>query len=101
MASWRDNGGEPDIALSLPRWLEELGFKIRSARPIVDIVQPGDLSWRWLATFLEVGRSRLVEMGSLSSSRAESVWQAFAEFEGTAGARMMTPGVLEIVAERR
>jgi SAM-dependent methyltransferase len=101
MASWRDNGGEPDIALSLPRWLEELGFKIRSARPIVDIVQPGDLSWRWLATFLEVGRSRLVEMGSLSSSRAESIWQAFAEFEGAAGARMMTPGVLEIVAERR
>jgi SAM-dependent methyltransferase len=101
MASWRDNGGEPDIALSLPRWLEELGFEIRSARPIIDIVQPGHLSWRWLATFLEVGRSRLVEMGYLSPSSAESIGQAFNNLQATPGARMITPGVLEIVAERR
>jgi SAM-dependent methyltransferase len=116
MVSWRDNGGEPDIALSLPRWLEELGFVVRSARPIIDIVQADQLSWSWLAAFLEVGRGRLVEMGYMSSSRAESIWQAFVEFEGGPGARtvtpdmvmprivtprMITPGVLEIVAERR
>jgi SAM-dependent methyltransferase len=121
IASWRDNGGEPDIALSLPRWLEELGFEIRSARHIIDIVQPDQLSWSWLATFLEVGRRRLVEMGYLSKSRAESIWQTFVEFQGTQGAgmitphlitprmitprtitpRMITPGVLEIVAGRR
>lgn len=126
IASWRDNGGEPDIALSLPRWLEELGFEIRSAHPIIDIVEPGQLSWNWLATFLEVGRSRLVEMGYLSLGRAESIWQTFVEFQGAQGAgmitphlitphlitprmitprtitpRMITPGVLEIVAERR
>jgi hypothetical protein len=45
MASWRDNGGEPDIALRLPDWLEDLDFGIRSACPIIDIVQPGHLSW--------------------------------------------------------
>ncbi len=106
IASWRDNGGEPDIALSLPRCLEELGFEIRSTRPIIDIVEPSQLSWSWLATFLEVGRSRLVEMGYLSQDRAESIWQTFVEFQGTPGAdmitpRMITPGVLEIVAGRR
>jgi len=77
MASWRDNGGEPDIALSLPRWLEELGFELRSARPIVDVVEPDHLSWRWLATFVEVGRSRLVDLGYLSPSRAQSIRHAF------------------------
>jgi len=101
MASWRDNGGEPDIALSLPHWLEELGFEIRRALPIVDIVQPDQLSWTWLATFVEVGRSRLVEMGYLSPSRAEAIWQTFIKFQATPGVRMITPGVLEIVAERR
>jgi hypothetical protein len=40
MASWRVSGGEPNIALSLPRWLEELGFELQWVRPIVDIVQP-------------------------------------------------------------
>lgn len=101
MASWRNNGGEPDIALWLPRWLEELGFRIRSARPIVDVVQPDHLSWTWLATFVEVGRSRLVDLGYLSPSRAESIWQAFIQLQATPGARMFTPGVLEIVAARR
>ena len=101
MASWRDNGGEPDIALSLPHWLEELGYEVRSARPIVDVVQPDHLSWSWLATFVEVGRRRLVDLGYLSPSRSESIWQAFVAFQVTPGARMITPGVLEIVAGRR
>jgi SAM-dependent methyltransferase len=101
MASWRDNGGEPDIALSLPHWLEELGFEVRTARPIVDVVQPDQLSWTWLATFVEVGRQRLVDLGYLSAGRSESIWQAVTRLHATPGARMITPGVLEIVAARR
>ncbi len=101
MASWRDNGGEPDIALWLPRWLEELGFEVRGAHPIIDVVEPGHLSWSWLAAFVEVGRSRLVDLGHLSPSRSESIWQAFVTFQSTPGARMITPGVLEISARRR
>lgn len=101
MASWRDNGGEPDIALQLPRWLEELGFEVHSARPIIGVVQPEQLSWRWLATFVKGGRRRLVDLGYLSPSRAESIWQAFTNLQATPGARMITPGVLEIVAARR
>lgn len=101
MASWRDNGGEPNIALVLPRWIEELGFESPSTRPIVDVVKPGELSWTWLATFVDVGRRRLVDLGYMSSVRAESIWQAFLAFQNTPGARMITPGVLEVVAKRR
>jgi SAM-dependent methyltransferase len=100
MASWRAQGGEPDIALSLPGWLEELRFELRTARPIIDVVQPDHLSWSWLATFVEVGRSRLVELGYLSPSRSESIWQAFIALQATPRARMISPGVLEIVAAR-
>lgn len=101
MTSWRDNGGEPDIALSLPKWLEELGFEVRSAGPIVNMVQPEDLSWNWMASFVEVGRKRLVDLGYLSAVRSDAIWQAFTALQATAGARMITPGVLEIVAARR
>jgi len=101
MASWRDNAGEPDIALWLPLWLEELGFELRGARPIIDVVERNHLSWTWLATFVEVGRRRLVDLGYLPPSRAESIWQAFTTLQATPGARMITPGVLEIVAARR
>jgi hypothetical protein len=100
MASWRDNGGEADIALWLPGWIEELGFEIRSARPIIDVVQTEHLSWSWLATFVKVGRRRLVDLGYLSPSRSEAIWRAFTNLQATPGARMISPAVLEIVAAR-
>jgi hypothetical protein len=87
--------------LSLCSWLEELGFEVRTAHPIIDVVQPDHLSWTWLATFVEVGRGRLVDLGYMSPSRAQHIWQAFIELQATPGARMITPGVLEIVAARR
>jgi SAM-dependent methyltransferase len=101
MASWRAAGGEPDIALSLPGWLEDLEFDLRSVRPIIDIVQPNHMKWGWMRSFIEVGRPRLVDLGYLSASRSESIWQAFQAIEAKPGTRMITPAVLEIVAARR
>lgn len=101
MASWRDQGGEPDIAPSLPRLLEEVGFEPRALKPIIDVVQPADLKWTWLRTFVEIGRQRLVDLGYMSESRSQAIWQAFQEIEGTSGTSMITPAVLEIIAVRR
>jgi SAM-dependent methyltransferase len=98
MASWRDNGGEPNIGLILPRWLQEVGLQLREMHPIVDIVKPGHLSWTWLRAFVEVGRSRLVELGYLNAVRSEAIWNAFVALEATPHTWMITPGVLEIVA---
>jgi SAM-dependent methyltransferase len=101
MASWRDQGGEPDVGLAVPGWLEELGFEIRCVRPIVEIVEINHLSWEWLRTFIEVGRKRLLDLGYLSVERAESIWQVFTRLEATPGRRMITPAVLEVVAVRK
>jgi SAM-dependent methyltransferase len=100
MASWRDNGGEPNVALMVPHWLEELGFELLSVRPILDIVQAEHMSWAWLRTFIEIGRRRLVELGYLTPDRAESIWQVFTDLEAAPGTWMMTPGVLEVIAIR-
>jgi SAM-dependent methyltransferase len=100
MASWSDSGGEPNVALTLPSWLEAAGFELRSVRPIVDIVQKDDMRWAWLRTFIDVGRRRLIDLGYLSESRAEAIWQAFTDLEGRNGTWMITPGVLEIIAAR-
>lgn len=97
MASWRGTGGEPDVGLSLPRWLEELGFELRSVRAIIDAVRPGEIKWEWLKSFINVGRERLVDLGYLGSGHSSKVWEAFTRLEKN-GARMITPGVLEIVA---
>lgn len=98
--SWRANGGEPDIALNLMAWLEEAGFEILSLTPIVDVLTPDDALWEWPKVFLETGAARLVELGHLSNERADAIVSAFHAAERAPHTRMITPGVLEIVARR-
>ena len=100
MESWRGDGGEPDIALDLPRFLEEEGFTIRELRPIIDVIEPGNYVWEWPRTFFHVGLDRLVQLGRIDPARAASTRDQFARAEGTAGPRMITPAVLEIIATR-
>ena len=47
-----------------------------------------------------MGRRRLIDLGYLSADRAESIWQAFTAIEAMPGARMVTPGVLAVIAVR-
>jgi SAM-dependent methyltransferase len=100
MRSWRNTGGEPDIALSLPTLLGDLGLELHQVRPIVTAVQPGDAKWTWLRTFVDVHRLCLVELGYLTAHESTEIWRAFTRLESHPGARMITPGVLEIIARR-
>lgn len=98
--SWRASGGEPDIALDLLRWMEELGFRIESTRPIVDVVAPDSYVWQWPSSFVRSGLRRFEDLGDISTSRAAAIADAFAEAERSPHTRMITPAVLEIVATR-
>jgi SAM-dependent methyltransferase len=101
MASWRKDGGEPDIGLDLPTWLGELGFDILEQRPIVEIASPSSFLWQWPKTFLAVNVPHQVARGTLTREQAEALTAAFARIESTPGAVVVTPGVLEILAIRR
>lgn len=97
-ALWRDSGGEPDVALSVPGWLREAGFTVQVHRPIIDIVTRTDPVWEWPASFVEVGLQRLVELGRVPEARAHEISAAFNACEAQEGTLMITPGVMEIVA---
>lgn len=101
MHGWRADGGEPDIALYLPRWLGELGFDIRSLQPIVEVVPPGSYVWHWPKSFLEIGLKRFVDLGHISADRAEAITRAVAAAETTPHTYMITPAVLEIIAVKK
>ncbi len=100
MKSWRSQGGEPDIALSIPRWLSELGFEIRSLQPIVEVVPPSNFVWHWPRSFIEVGLRRLVDLGFLTQLRATEILAAVSEAENQPHTLMITPALLEIIAVR-
>lgn len=101
MQCWRADGGEPDIALHLPRWLGELGFEIRSLQPIIEIVPPTNYVWHWLTSFLHIGLKRFVDLGHFTAERAAAITRAVSDAEATPHTYMITPAVLEMIAVRK
>lgn len=100
IATWRESGGEPDGAVPLATLLPANGFTIRSARPHLFCVRPTDYMWQWPATFIETYLPRLIEMGRINEEFADQVRDELAKAEKNQNAIMITPLVLEIIAEK-
>ncbi|MGZ8829655.1 MAG: class I SAM-dependent methyltransferase [Thermoanaerobaculia bacterium] len=100
MKSWRATGGEPDIARDLPAWLEDLDLRITSLNPIIDVITPDNFVWQWPKSFVDVGLRRLVDIGEMAAQRADEIRNEFVACESAPHARMITPGVLEIIARK-
>jgi hypothetical protein len=78
----------------------ETGFRVRRATPRIFCVRPGDPIWQWPASFIGVNLDHLLGLGLVDEGWAASVRRELAEREADAGSLMLTPMVLEIVAER-
>jgi hypothetical protein len=81
--------------------LQERGFSIRDAIPRVFCVRPGDLMWQWPATFIDIHLRHQLELGRIEPSWAEAVRAEFSAAGQQAATLLITPMVLEIVAEKR
>lgn len=100
MESWRAAGGEPDIALTLPTLLTETGFRLRFVSPRIFCAQPTDFVWQWPASFINVNLSRLLELGLVDQNWVTSVRREFDTVKNNRNSLMLTPLLLEIIAER-
>lgn len=98
--SWRAAGGEADIALRLLPLLSAGGFSLRSITPRIFCLGPTDEMWQWPGTFIPIGVARLQEIGLLDRQFAEELTAEFTRANLNPDARMITPLVLEIVAEK-
>ena len=100
MASWRATGGEPDVA---PRVIEALttrGFRVTGVRPLVFAARPGEPMWRWPAAFMASHAGHMAQQGVVSAEWAQQVAQELAAAESDPASLMVTPMVLEVIAER-
>ena len=101
IANWRRSGGEPNIGLEVPRWLEELGFDIESVRPLVYVITPRDYMWQWPTSFMHVGLKRLVDLGAIDAAHAPALEREMTDITNSTDMRMITPGLLEVIARKR
>lgn len=100
VANWRAAGGEPDIGRELPAWLTQMGMKLESFRPYVDVVSKDDNVWRWPVGFFDIHIDRLLELNRISPQLAKDMRDEFARVSQQPGTLMVTPLVLEIVARK-
>jgi SAM-dependent methyltransferase len=98
MQSWRDAGGEPDVGLNLPSWLNAQGLEVEEVRPLTHIVCRSDYMWQWPAAFMATNAKRLHELGYASAEEAERF--ATALDRSDAQSWMITPLVVEVIARR-
>jgi SAM-dependent methyltransferase len=98
--SWRATGAEPDIALNLPSFLLENGFQLKKATPRLFCIGPSDPMWQWLTTFIDSGLTSLQGLGLADEYFARKLKLQLVEREGQAGSLMISPLLLEIVAEK-
>lgn len=101
MASWRDSGGEPDAAATLPKLLARNGLKVIEAIPRVFCVRPGEELWQWPSSFIRINLDRLSELGRADTEWVSAVRQEFQAAEDDPNSLMITPMVLELIAERQ
>ncbi|MFL6595010.1 MAG: hypothetical protein ACJ8HQ_06160, partial [Chthoniobacterales bacterium] len=99
--SWRASGGDPDVALQLPPLLVDSGFTIKSTKPLIFSLRPTDEAWQWPATFIRSGRARLEELGFADREFATRLEREYAGIESNPNAIVLTPLVLEIIAEKK
>jgi SAM-dependent methyltransferase len=100
IATWREAGGEPDTGLQLPLWLKKNGFAVHSVVPRIFCLQPDDYMWQWPSAFIQVHLLRLQELGRIDAAFADRVRADLATAEKEKVSFMLTPLVLEIVAEK-
>ena len=100
MVSWRDAGGEPNIVAQLLPLMPEEGLAVISLKPLIFAAKPADFVWQWPASFAMSNSERLVEMGLMKRADADRLQNDFRESANNPSAVMMTPLVLEIIAEK-
>ncbi len=98
--NWRSSGGEPDIGRVLPAWLTDMGLKLESFRPYVDIVSKDDTIWRWPIGFFDIHIDRLLELNRITPQLAKDMRDEFARVSQNPGTLMVTPLVIEIIARK-
>jgi SAM-dependent methyltransferase len=100
VATWKESGGEPDAGRELPALLEQNHFALRSVKPLLFCIRPRDFMWQWPRSFIDVYLPRLQEMGRIDEKFAAQVRDDFIRAEKNPETVMVTPLVLEILAEK-
>jgi len=100
VANWHAEGGEPDSADAVLRELDAHGFDIHETTSLGYVIDPTQVMWQWPTSFIGVTLDRWADQGRAVDPAVHRLREELAALEQLPYARMVTPTVLQIVAQK-
>lgn len=100
LEDWRASGGEPDTGRSLTGWCEDAGLRVREVRALGEIVRPNEVMWRWPTGFARSHAEHLQSRGRLTADDVAALNAEIAAAEADPRSMIVTPYLMEVIAER-
>lgn len=101
VASWRADGGDPNVGTRIPRMMHDAGLEVVSITPLARVARPGDALWQWPRTFFDNFLPQLVTKGHLAEDERLAFDAVWAAREADPGAWLATPPMVEVVGVKR
>jgi ubiquinone/menaquinone biosynthesis C-methylase UbiE len=101
VASWRADGGDPNVGARVPRMMEDAGLEVVSITPIARVARPTDALWHWPRTFFDNFLPHLVRTGYLAEDERQAFDAVWAARAADPGAYLATPPQVEVVGVKR
>ena len=98
--SWRDAGGETNVALQLMEIIPQMGFEIIDTKSLSFSVSPADYMWQWPYSFIKVNIERMLELGYLTKEERDVVAKDLEDLNKDENAVFITPTILEIICRK-
>lgn len=95
--SFRQAGGDADIARRVPGLMREAGLEVRLLRPVSRIAWPGSATWHWPQTFFHSYADQLVELGLLRAEEAQAFREEWNRLASDRSAYLLTATMAAIV----
>jgi SAM-dependent methyltransferase len=99
--SWRDAGGDPDVAAKLPALLVDSGFDVEHIAVHQRVARGADPMFAWPNTWWRTWAPKLVATGYLSAADCEGLLATLTDVESNPRRFVLPPPVTEIIARKR
>ena len=99
-ASFRHDGGDPDVNRKLPGLLHQRGWQIEHLKPIPVLGDAASMAGQWMERFVLVFGQQLQHLGYWTADDALEAQEEIARAHADPGCYWVGPTVLEVLARR-
>ena len=98
--AWRGQGGDTEVSLRLPMWLQRHGLTPVEILPLHRVARPGSQLWTWPTIFIDTYAPKLVEEGRLTEGEHRALVEDWKAHTADPAAFFCTPPMATVIAKK-